>query len=72
MVGRIGICAAAGVGLLMIGGAARAGAPASQNEVQRQLDAMTQHDLCARDDAGLKRLHRRLSKVSAESAGRKR
>ncbi|MET7243376.1 hypothetical protein ABZT49_08395 [Methylobacterium sp. EM32] len=50
-------------------GAAFASSPATRDHVQRDLDAMTRHDLCARDDAGLKRLHRALSKPSAARAG---
>jgi hypothetical protein len=43
-------------------------AGASTARMQHLLDAMTRHDLCARDDAGLRRLHRDLSKPSAARA----
>jgi len=64
MVRRIGTgVAAIAIGLLCTG--ARAGMPAAEARIQRQLDAMTRHDLCARDDAELKRLRRRLSQTPA-------
>ncbi len=69
MGGRIGIGGAAVLGTLWLTGAAQAGAP---DRTQRTLDAMTRHDLCARDDAGLRRLHRDLSKPPAARAGVKR
>lgn len=59
MVGRIGAAVVIEVGFL--GTEARAGTPAAEARIQRQLDAMTRHDLCARDDAALKRLRHRLS-----------
>lgn len=69
MGGRIGIGGAAVLGTLWLTGAAQAGAP---DRTQRTLDAMTRHDLCARDDAGLRRLHRDLSKPPTARAGVKR
>lgn len=65
--GEFGLYLAAVLGTLWPGGAAHAGSPAART--QHLLDAMTRHDLCARDDAGLKRLHRDLSKRSATKAG---
>ncbi|WP_204165419.1 hypothetical protein [Methylobacterium sp. 17Sr1-1] len=67
MSGRIGVCLAAALSMLWPGSEACAGA--STARTQHLLDAMTRHDLCARDDAGLKRLHRDLSKRSATKAG---
>ncbi|WP_207178755.1 hypothetical protein [Methylobacterium indicum] len=72
MEGRIGIGVAVGLGTLWLTGAAFAGSPDSRDRIQRDLDAMTRHDLCARDDAELKRLHRDLSKPSAARVGAKR
>ncbi len=69
MGGWIGIGGAAVLGALWLTGAAQAGSP---DRTQRYLDAMTRHDLCARDDAGLRRLHRDLSKPSAARVGAKR
>lgn len=69
MGGRIGIGIAAVLGTVWLTGAAQAGAP---DRTQRLLDAMTRHDLCARDDAELKRLRRDLSKPSAARVGPKR
>lgn len=69
MGGRIGIGLAVVLGTLWLTGAAQAGVP---DRTQRTLDAMTRHDLCARDDAGLRRLHRDLSKPSAARGGAKR
>ncbi|WP_156311900.1 hypothetical protein [Methylobacterium platani] len=63
---------AAVLSLPAIGGEARAGAPDARDRVQRALDAMTRHDLCARDDAGLKRLHRRLSRIPDGSGSARR
>jgi hypothetical protein len=72
MSGRIGVGAAVMLGTLWLAGAASAGSPDTRDRTQRYLDAMTRHDLCARDDAGLKRLHRDLSKHSAAAGGAKR
>ena len=69
MDGRVGIGMAAVLGALWLTGAAQAGSP---DRTQRSLDAMTRHDLCARDDAGLRRLHRDLSKPFAARVGVKR
>ncbi|TNC11308.1 hypothetical protein FF100_19455 [Methylobacterium terricola] len=71
MIGRIGFCVAAGLSLLGAD-AVLAGALGPQDRLQRQLDAMTQHDLCARDDRGLRRLHRQLSTMPAAARGAKR
>lgn len=65
MSGQIGVGLATVLGMLWLGGAACAGSPVTRDRMQRYLDAMTRHDLCARDDAGLKRLHHDLSKPSA-------
>ncbi|MEE8629977.1 MULTISPECIES: hypothetical protein [Methylobacterium] len=59
MVERIGAAVVIAVGFL--GTEARAVTLAAEARIQRQLDAMTRHDLCARDDAALKRLRHRLS-----------
>lgn len=67
MGGRTGLCVAAALSVLWPGSEAYAGP--STARTQQFLDAMTRHDLCARDDAGLKRLHRDLSKPSAARAG---
>ncbi|SFV11788.1 hypothetical protein SAMN02799631_05335 [Methylobacterium sp. 174MFSha1.1] len=65
--GWIGACLAAALSLLWPVSEAHAGS--STARTQHLLDAMTRHDLCARDDAGLKRLHHALSKPSAARAG---
>ncbi|MGF3024527.1 hypothetical protein ACQVP2_17080 [Methylobacterium aquaticum] len=69
MGGRIGGGVATVLGTLWLTGAALAGPPGTRDQIQRDLDAMTRHDLRARDDAGLKRLHRALSKPSAARVG---
>ncbi|UHC18686.1 hypothetical protein LRS73_13030 [Methylobacterium currus] len=65
MSGRFRMCLAIVLGTPWLAGAAFAGSPAMRDQTQRYLDVMTRHDLCARDDAGLKRLHHDLSKPSA-------
>ncbi|GJD61362.1 hypothetical protein [Methylobacterium frigidaeris] len=72
MSGRTGIYPAAMLGTLCLGGVASAGSPGPRDRTQQDLDAMTRHDLCARDDAGLKRLNRDLSKPSAAGVSAKR
>lgn len=72
MSGRFRMCLAIVLSTPWLTGAAFAGSPTARDQIQRDLDAMTRHDLCARDDAGLKRLHRDLSKFSAATGGAKR
>ena len=76
MGGRMRVCLAAVLGMLWLDGvapgSAAAGSLSTRDRMQHDLDAMARHGLCARDDAGLKQLHRDLSKPSAARIGAKR
>ena len=54
--------------LAVLAGAISPARAADGAALQRQLDDLTRHDLCARDDAQLRRLNRALGRAPVRSA----